>query len=82
MKLSKKTTILFSPSLHDRLSALAGRSGTSFGELVRTACESQYGIRTSDEKLAAIRKVSALKLPVSSVRRMKLESVPDPKDLI
>ena len=36
MELSKKTTILFSPDLHERLAHLAKQRNTSIGELVRT----------------------------------------------
>jgi hypothetical protein len=43
MELSKKTTILFSPDTHARLTALAARRGTSLGDLVREACVAQYG---------------------------------------
>ena len=49
MELSKKTTILFSPDLHARLLRLAAQRGTSLGDLVRTACERQYGLATPEE---------------------------------
>jgi hypothetical protein len=74
--LSKKTTILFPPGLHQRLSRLAGQKGTSLGELVRSACEHEYGAAPAEEKLAAVRRMAGLALPVASVRRMKRESVP------
>lgn len=47
MELSKKTTILFSPETHERLTELAARRGVSLGELVRDACVAQYGIGKS-----------------------------------
>jgi hypothetical protein len=75
--LTKKTTILFSPELHRRLTRLAEQKGTSLGELVRSACQREYGGATAEEKLAAVRRLASLKLPVSTVRRMKRESVPD-----
>jgi hypothetical protein len=75
--LTKKTTILFPPYLHQRLSRLAEQKGTSLGELVRRACEREYGAATAEEKLAAVRRMVGLALPVASVRRMKRESVPD-----
>ena len=75
--LTKKTTILFSPALHQRLTRLADQQGTSLGELVRSACERQYGAAPAEEKLAAVRRMVALRLPVASIHRMKRESVAD-----
>ena len=82
MELSKKTTILLSPALHDRLTKLAQERKTSLGELVRAACEREYTQPTREEKLAAVRRIAALKLPVSDVRTMKRQSVPHPDDLL
>lgn len=82
MELSKKTTILLSPALHDRLSKLARERNTSLGDLVRTACERQYAEPTREEKLAAVRRIAALNLPVSDVQTMKKESVPRAEDLL
>jgi hypothetical protein len=75
--LTKKTTILFSPGLHRRLTRLAEQRGTSLGELVRSACERQYGSASAEEKVAAVRRMAGFALPVGTVRRMKRESVPD-----
>jgi hypothetical protein len=75
-RLSKKTTILLPPGLHQRLTRLAGQKRTSLGELVRSACEHEYGAVPVAEKLAAVRRMVGLALPVASVRRMKQESVP------
>ena len=82
MKLTKKTTILFSPALHLRLTRIAGHRGTSLGELVRSACEREYGAAAPDEKVAAIRRMAQLGLPVAGVRRMKRESVLSPEKLV
>jgi hypothetical protein len=79
--LTKKTTILFSPGLHERLTRLAEQHGTSLGELVRRACEHQYGTLPAEERVAAVRRMAALALPVASVRRMKRESVADARSL-
>ncbi len=49
MGLIKKTTILFSPALHAHLTETAKRRGMSLGELVRAACEAQYGIVSSED---------------------------------
>ena len=76
--LSKKTTILLSPSLHDRLTRLAAERGTSLGDLVRRACEDHYGVPSEEERLAAVRALAALSLPVGTPAEMAAESVPDP----
>ena len=82
MELSQKTTILFPPALHERLSWPAAQRGTSLGELVRTACERQYGRASKEQRLAAVRRLAALHLPVGDPRRMKREAVPTPKELL
>ena len=82
MELSKKTTILFPPDLHERLSRLAAKKGVGLGELVRSACEKQYGIVSREDRLAAVRKLAALELPVGDPGEMKLESAPDPEEVL
>jgi len=76
MELTKKTTILFSPELHRRLSRLASRRGSSLGELVREACERQYGVAGSAAALEAVEALAGLRLPVGKPAAMKRESVP------
>ncbi len=80
-ELSKKTTTLFPPELHERLSRLAGQRGTSLGELVRTACEQHYALPSREQKLAAVRKLAAMRLPVGHPRRMKQQAVPRPEQI-
>ena len=82
MDLSKKTTILFSPELHERLARLARQRHTSLGELVRAACEKQYGLFSEEERITALRELSKLSLPVGDPATMKRESVPDVEDLM
>lgn len=81
MELSKKTTILFPPELHERLARLAALRGTSLGDLVRSACEREYSSASREEKLAAVRQLVSLRLPVAGTRRMKRESAPHPREL-
>ena len=69
MELSKKTTLLFSPQLHRRLTALAAKRGVSLGELVREACEAQFGIGATPERIDAARALAALALPVEPAAR-------------
>lgn len=81
-QLSKKTTILFPPDLHARLLRLAQQRGTSLGELVRSACEKQYGMATLEERQAAVEALGAMSLPVGTPEEMARESVPDPEELL
>jgi hypothetical protein len=82
MELSKKTTILFTPELHERLSRLAAQRGTSLGELVRDACTQQYGLAPREDRLAAVEMIAQLNLPVGTPAEMKKESVPTPEELL
>jgi hypothetical protein len=82
MELSKKTTILFSPDLHERLVRLAAQRRTSIGDLVRTAVELQYGLVSKEDRLAAVSALGELSLPVGSVEEMERESVPTPEEIL
>lgn len=82
MELSKKTTILFPPDLHEHLVELAKQKGTSLGELVRLACEERYGLVSKEERVRAVEELHTLRLPVGSVQKMKRQSAPAPKDLL
>lgn len=75
-KATHRTTILLTPALHERLCAIARRTNVSMGHLIRTAVEAQYGTVDPDERLAAVRAIGALSLPVDSAEAMKAESVP------
>jgi len=76
MELTKKTTILFPPDLYSRLARLAEQEGTSVGDLVRSACVQQYGLRPAAERLAAARELASLRLPVGTPQEMERESAP------
>jgi predicted transcriptional regulator len=82
MDMTKKTTILFSPEMHRRLTELAARRGRSLGELVREACEVQYGVLGGRDQEAAVAELAGLALPVDTPGIMKRESVPHPDDLL
>ena len=82
MELSKKTTILLSPRLFNLLKSLSKARNSSIGELVRSACEIQYGLISEPDMHAAVDRLSSLTLPVDSPDTMKRESVPGPKDLV
>jgi predicted DNA-binding protein len=81
MRLTHKTTILLSERLHRQLSQLAEERRQSMGELIRQACERQYGTPDVEARLAAVEALRAMRLPVGPVEQMIAESVPDPRDL-
>ncbi len=78
MELRKKTTILFSEALHQRLKRIAEERGVSLGQLVRRACEQQYGLVSTSDRLAAVEALAELRLPVGTPAEMKREAVQDP----
>jgi hypothetical protein len=80
MDLTKKTTILFPPGLYSQLARLAEQRGTSVGDLVRRACERQYGLIPLRDRLAAVEQLAALRLPVGSPKQLERESVPKVED--
>lgn len=82
MELSKKTTILLSPRLYSLLKRLAMSTNRSIGELIRTACEKQYGLHPESEALEAAERLASLHLPVDTPASMKRESVPAPEELM
>ena len=81
MELSKKTTILLSPDLYAHLVRTGRARHKSLGQLVREACEAQYGHVSGEDRLRAVDELQRLSLPVGSPRKMKQESVPRPRDL-
>lgn len=81
MELSKKTTILLTPDLHQRLTRLADLRGTSLGQLVRDACREQYGLRPVEDGLDAVKELEELALPVGPPDEMEEESVPSADEL-
>lgn len=85
MRSSKKTTIDLPPELHTQLACLARYRGTSLDELVRQACEVHYGTSRpvpAEVRLAAVRELAGLSLPVADPSEMKRQSVPGPDDLV
>lgn len=74
--LIKKTTILFTPDLYNRLTRLAAQRHSSVGELVREACRKQYSLSTRGERLALVDELASFSLPVGTPEEMERESVP------
>ncbi len=82
---SKEGTGVLSPELHQSLTYLAEHRGTSLKELVRKACEAQYGQYRAlpvEARLDAVRRLASLSLPVGDPSEMERESVPSPDELL
>lgn len=80
MGADKHATVVLAPDLHERLVRLAEREGVSVDELIRRACEQQYGVARTDDRRSAVRELAALSLPVGTVEEMKQESLPSPDE--
>lgn len=75
MELTKQATISFPADLYSRLAQLAELRHSSVDDLVREACQARYPASV-EERLAAVKSLAALNLPVGSPEDMKRESVP------
>lgn len=75
MELTKKTTILFTEKQFNTLKKIAFIQKTSIGELIRRACEHEYGILIEIEAEKAVEELAGLSLPVGPVEEMKQEIV-------
>ena len=73
MELSKKTTILFSKKQFALLKRIAASRNTSIGDLIRKACEENYGLISEAEAETAVDRLSQFSLPVSDIEEMKQE---------
>jgi predicted transcriptional regulator len=69
----KKTTILLTPELHERLSSLATQQGSSMGRLIREACQQVYGATDRSSARAAVALLGAMSVEVGPVAAMKAE---------
>jgi hypothetical protein len=81
MELSKKTTILSPPDLHEQLTRRAEREGTSLGDLVRRACRAEHRFSSQAERRRALDELLSMALPVGDPDQMKRESVPASEEL-
>ncbi len=82
MELSKKTTILFSPQMHQQLARLADHKRTSLGDLVRDACQKQYRLVSNERRLQAVQQLGRMTLPVDDAQVMRDQAVPSAGDLL
>jgi hypothetical protein len=82
MSQNRKTTVELPVSMYRRLQRLAKARRVSLSALVREACENQYATVSRKQRLAAVRRLGRMNLPVSTVEEMKRQSVPDPAGLL
>jgi len=75
--LTRRVQILLSRQQHERLEALARARDVSVGELIRRAVEETYVAATPDERVDAVKRMAALRLPVADWEQMERESVGD-----
>ncbi len=75
MGLTKKTTILFPEDLYNHLKKVARSRRKSVGDLIRSACEKEYGLVSTDESMAAVESLGNLNLPAPSMEQMKAEII-------
>ncbi len=82
MSLSRRTTVLFSQELYERLAREAERRRSSIGHLIREACATAYQVDSVDERLAAVERLAELALPVGTPDEMAEQSLPHPDELM
>jgi predicted transcriptional regulator len=73
--LTKRVQILLSPEQFSRLQEIAKTEGESLGALIRKALEEVYLEREQQDRLAAVREMAALRLPVADWEQMERESI-------
>jgi hypothetical protein len=74
--------LLLPADLYSHLSWIARQRRVSVGELVRQACEAHYGIVSKESRMAAVRELEAMSLPVGDPEQLEKDSVPGPEDLL
>jgi hypothetical protein len=72
--LSERVQVLLSPAQTQRLKAIARREGRSVGSLIREAVEERYFRQDEEQRLAAVRRMAAMSLPVGDWQEMERES--------
>ena len=78
----REVPVLFPEDLFRELLRQAKDRGKRVEELIREACEVQYGLTTPEARLEAVRELARLNLPVGEPEDMERESVPHPEDFL
>jgi hypothetical protein len=70
-----EATIMFPADLDEHLLGEAKRRGVSLGQLVRSACEAQYGRASRKDRVAAARQLALLRKRKAAVCGLLCETV-------
>lgn len=70
---SKKTTILFNPVVYEKLARIAKERGESVAHLVRESAVQKYLLPDQSTRIAALKALSSMNLPVSDWPEMERE---------
>ena len=71
----KRIEVMFSPEQIEYLQSIARSKGKSLESLVREAVEELYLERKQEERLEAVQRMAAMKLPVADWEQMERESM-------
>ncbi len=74
-KLTKRVQVLLDPFQYQRLEEIARQRERSVGALIREAIDQTYLQGAVDDRLAAVRTLAAMRLPVADWEQMERESV-------
>lgn len=74
-QLTRRVEVLFSEEMAAHLKEVAERENASVGTLIRQAVREKYGTASSDEKLAAVERLYALKAPIGEWGLMEREII-------
>lgn len=76
MELTRQTTLSFPADLYGRLAQLAEQRHSSVDDLVTEAWRAPYLLATRAERVAPVKSLATLNLPVGTPEERKRESVP------
>ena len=72
---TKRVQVLLDPFQYQRLDEIARQRNRSVGALIREAIDRVYLQHDMDERLEAVRALTAMQLPVAGWEQMEWESV-------
>ncbi len=73
-RLTKRVQVLLEPFQYQRLEEIARQRDRSVGALIREAIEQTYLQGAADDRIAAVRALAAMRLPVADWEQMERES--------